>query len=43
MHDEIVEIRDFCDKFMSELNRRTKQSSMIRVQTINKLHSVLVS
>lgn len=28
---------------MSELNRKTKQSSLVRVQTINKLHSVLVS
>lgn len=43
VQDEIVEIVDFVNKFTTELNRRTKQSGLVRIQTINKLHSVLES
>jgi len=31
VQDNIVEIADFCRKFMTELGLRTKQSSVIRV------------
>jgi Ca2+-binding EF-hand superfamily protein len=39
----VIEITDFVNKFMAELERRTKQTSLVKIQVISKLNSLLHS
>jgi hypothetical protein len=39
--DEKIDIVEFYNNFNDELKRRNKKHSLVRIQSINKLHSML--
>ena len=43
LHDQVIEITDFVNKFTAELEQRTKQLSLVKMQVISKLNSLLHS
>ena len=41
LSDEVIEITQFCNKFLAEISARAKKSNALRIKTVNKLMSVL--